>query len=256
MSENQNKESEQNKIDPILVYLDETGDHSLEKIDKDFPIFVLTTFLVRQSVYVNEIIPKVYQLKIDNFGHEGVILHSRDIRKAQTPFEFLMNVNKREPFLNSISELMGNLNFKLIVSVIKKEILVKQYAKPFTPYELALKFNVERIIALLNQIKQTKVRLVAESRGKNEDDALRLSLYEMIREGTERISKEEFRKIEFILTFLPKSNNIVGTQIADLCGYPIGRHILNPEKENKPFEVIKSKMLGKVNGWECFKVFP
>ena len=36
MPEHQNKESEQNKIDPILVYLDETGDHSLEKIDKDF----------------------------------------------------------------------------------------------------------------------------------------------------------------------------------------------------------------------------
>jgi hypothetical protein len=29
----ENIESEQNKIDPILVYFDETGDHSLEKID-------------------------------------------------------------------------------------------------------------------------------------------------------------------------------------------------------------------------------
>ncbi len=242
--------------DPILVYLDETGDHSLEKIDKDFPIFVLTTVLVRQSVYCNEIIPKVYQLKIDNFGHEGIILHSRDIRKAQPPFEFLLNPNKREPFLNSISNLIGNLNFRLVVSVIKKEKLVKLYSKPFNPYELALKFNLERIVAILNQAKQAKVRLVAESRGKNEDDALKLSLYEMIREGTERISKEELSHFEFILTFLPKSNNIVGTQIADLCGYPIGRHILNPEKENKPFEVIRPKILGKINGWEFFKVFP
>ena len=166
MPEHQNIETEQNRFDPVLVYLDETGDHSLDKIDKDFPIFVLTTLLVRQSVYINEIIPKVYQLKIDNFGHEGVILHSRDIRKAQTPFEFLMNVNKREPFLNSISELMGNLNFKLIVSVIKKEKLIKLYTKPFNPYELALKFNLERIIALLSQLNQTKVRLVAESRGR------------------------------------------------------------------------------------------
>lgn len=31
MTENPTYESEQNIIDPILVFLDETGDHSLEK---------------------------------------------------------------------------------------------------------------------------------------------------------------------------------------------------------------------------------
>jgi hypothetical protein len=241
---------------PLLIYLDETGDHSLEKIDKDFPLFVLTTFLVRQSVYTNEIIPTVYKIKIENFGHEGIILHSRDIRKAQPPFEFLQNTKKRGPFLEAISQLIGNLNFKLIVSVIKKERLVEVYSKPYNPYELALKFNMERIVILLKKINQTKVRLVAESRGENEDNSLRLAFYKILRDGTERISKEEFMKIDFILTFLPKSYNIIGTQIADLCGYPIGRHILNPEKENKPFEVIKPKILGEVDGWDCFKVFP
>lgn len=169
------EEIKQNIEDPVLIYLDETGDHSLDKIDKDFPIFVLTTFLVRQSIYINEIIPKVYKLKIDNFGHEGIILHSRDIRKAKPPFEFLLNEKKRLPFLNAISDLMGTLNFKLIVSVIKKESLVKNYIQPYNPYELALKFNLERIIVLLTQIKQKKVRLVAESRGQNEDDTLRLA---------------------------------------------------------------------------------
>lgn len=247
---------DQNIIDPVLVYLDETGDHSLDKIDRDFPIFVLTTFITRQSVYINEIIPKIYQLKIDNFGHEGVVLHSRDIRKAQPPFEFLMNKSRREPFIESISTLLGSLNFKLIVSVIKKEILVKQYLKPYNPYDLALKFNMERIAVLLKQLNQKKVRIIAESRGKNEDDALRLSFYEIIEKGTEKIKKEEFHKIEFVLTFLPKSYNIVGTQIADLCGYPIGRYVLNPLKENKSFEVIKSKILRKINGWDCFKIFP
>jgi len=242
--------------DPILIYLDETGDHSLEKIDQDFPLFVLTTFLVRQSVYINEIVPYVYKLKIENFGHEGTILHSRDIRKARPPFDFLQNKIRRESFLESTSQLIGNLNYKLIVSVIKKTRLIQVYSKPYNPYELALKFNMERIVILLKKINQTRVRLIAESRGENEDNSLRLAFYKILREGTERIGKEEFRKIELILTFLPKSFNIIGTQIADLCGYPIGRYILNPDKENKPYKVIEQKILGKIDGWDCFKVFP
>ncbi len=240
----------------ILIFLDETGDHSLENIDKDFPVFILTTVLVRQSVYINEIIPMVYALKINNFGHEGIILHSRDIRKAQPPFEFLLNKNKREPFLESISNLIGKLNFKLIVSVIKKEKLVKTYIKPYNPYELALKFNLERIVVILKQFSQVKAHLIAESRGKNEDNMLRLSFYEIIKNGTEKISKDEFAKYELILTFIPKSHNIIGTQIADLCGYPIGRFILNPGKVNKSFEIIKPKILGNINGWDCLKIFP
>lgn len=44
--------------DPVLIYLDETGDHSLTSIDKDFPIFTLTTILIRQSKYINDIVPR------------------------------------------------------------------------------------------------------------------------------------------------------------------------------------------------------
>ncbi len=250
------EDTKKNLDDPILIYLDETGDHSLEKIDKDFPIFVLTTFLVRQSIYINQVVPKVYKLKIKYVGHEGIILHSRDIRKAKPPFEFLLNENKRTEFLSAISELMASLNFKIIVSVIKKERLVKTYVKPYNPYELALKFNLERIVVLLDQIKQKKVRLIAESRGQNEDDTLRLACYDIITGGTERISKAKFAEFDIILSFLPKANNIIGTQFADLCGYPIGRQVLNPLKENKAFEVIKPKIIEKINGWQCFKVFP
>jgi hypothetical protein len=39
--------------------------------------------------YINQIVPRVNQLKFDVFGHEGVILHSRDIRKAQGDLAFL-----------------------------------------------------------------------------------------------------------------------------------------------------------------------
>ncbi len=64
---------------PYIVYLDETGDHSLEFIDKDFPVFALAMFICDTVYYNHTILPAVAQLKTDYFGHEGVILHSRDM---------------------------------------------------------------------------------------------------------------------------------------------------------------------------------
>jgi len=242
--------------DPVLIYLDETGDHSLTTIDKDFPLFTLTTILIRQSKYINDIVPRFYNFKHNAVGHEGIILHSRDIRKAQPPFDFLLNPNKRKKFLDELSSHIVASDFKILASVIKKDRLVKFYTYPYNPYDLALKFNLERILVLMKNINQEKIRIIAESRGKNEDDALRLSFYQIIDKGTERISKDVFKEFEFVLTFLPKNNNIIGTQLADLCGYPISRYILNPEKENKSYQLIKTKFITNIKNWSFFKVFP
>ncbi len=73
---------------PLIVYLDEAGDHSLESIDTSFPVFVLVLFICDVETYSEKIVPAVYRLKFDFFGYEGVILHSRDIRKAQKEFGF------------------------------------------------------------------------------------------------------------------------------------------------------------------------
>jgi hypothetical protein len=242
--------------DSILFFLDETGDHSLYKIDKYFPIFVLTAFIVNKEKYITEIIPAANKIKFDFFGHEGIIFHSRDIRKSKPPFDILQNKTRKEKFINAITDLMKNSDFKLLVSVIRKDKLITKYKTPYNPYNLALKFILERIIILLKDSDQINITIIAESRGKKEDDQLRLSFHSIINSGTERISKSVFDDFHFVLKFLPKTFNILGTQLADLSGYPIGRKVLFPEKDNFAFEVIKDKIFRKVHGWECFKVFP
>ena len=54
---------------PLIVYLDETGDHSLDKIDKTFPIFALIMLICDTEEYVSKIAPMFNRLKIDTFGH-------------------------------------------------------------------------------------------------------------------------------------------------------------------------------------------
>ena len=103
----------------IIVYMDETGDHSLELVDKDFPLFALAMFICEQEKYNHQIVPAINQLKMDYFGHEGVILHSRDIRKAQGDFGFLTNADKRNEFCERLNTIMGKSDYTLIVSVIK-----------------------------------------------------------------------------------------------------------------------------------------
>jgi hypothetical protein len=37
--------------------------------------------------------------------------------------------------------------------------------------------------------------------------------------------------------------NILGTQIADLVAYPIARHVLDPQKANPAFDIVKPKLV-------------
>ncbi len=242
---------------PVIVYLDETGDHNLKAEDKDFPVFVLILLICDINTYCREIVPTVYRLKMDQWGHEGIILHSRDIRKAQGDFSFLTTAALREPFYERINQVMGRSDYTLIASVIQKQSHREKYGvRANNPYDLSLTFALERLLPLLESRGQVKVTLVAESRGKKEDNELKLTLMNIVNSGTDYVDSGRFRKIIFDLVFKSKAMNIVGTQMADLAGYPIARHVLDPSKPNPAYAVIKSKFY-RGPGWVSgLKIFP
>lgn len=133
-----------------IVYLDETGDHSLEREDRDFPVFALVMMVCDQDAYSENLVPMVNRLKFDYFGHECVIIHSRDIRKAQNDFGFLTDRNKRQPFYERINEIMSAPGYYLIASVIRKQEHKARCGRNATnPYDLALTFALERLLPLL-----------------------------------------------------------------------------------------------------------
>ncbi|HEX8228567.1 MAG TPA: DUF3800 domain-containing protein [Chloroflexia bacterium] len=227
---------------PLIVYIDEAGDHSLERGDEGFPVFVLVLMICDISTYTQDIVPAVYQLKIDYFGHEGVILHSRDIRKAQGPFTFLNDRDVKQSFYERINQIMREAEYKLIASVIRKQHHKERYGRnAANPYDLSLEFALERLMPLLEEVGQTEVQLVAESRGRREDAELELIFLRTVNNGTDYVSADRFRRIQFKLHFLPKAMNIVGTQIADLAAYPIGRYCIDKSKPNPAYEIVKEK---------------
>jgi hypothetical protein len=238
-----------------IAFVDECGDHSMEKIDRDFPIFVLATVVIERTCYIEKIVPAITKLKLSYWDHEGVNLHSRDIRKSEGPFAFLRDLDKREKFMATLTSLMKSLPYTLFLTGIRKDLHRKQYGQnAANPYTLALTFTLERIISFLEGNGETTLPVLAEARGKNEDQSLEAEFYKIRANGTDYIAANRFERLGRLL-FANKRNNIAGVQLADLCAYPSARHILDPSKLNEPFKIVKPHiyMNNGVSGW---KVFP
>jgi len=239
----------------FIAFLDECGDHSMEKIDRDFPLFVLAVVIVERRAYIEKIVPRLNRFKLNYWDHEGINLHSRDIRKAEGPFCLLQNRARRDRFLTELTTLMEELPYTLFVVGIHKQRYREHYGvHPRNPYKLALIFAFERIYHFLKQREEKHLPVIAEARGKNEDRDLSVAFYKLLAEGSDFIEHERFNSLYCPLSFENKKKNICGLQLADLCAYPSARHILRPDQPNRAFETIEKHIYdgGSVRGWKIF----
>jgi len=72
-----------------VIFADESGDHSLEQVDKIYPIFALCLCTVRKWHYNERILPQIQNLKFDWFGHDAIILHERVHPKERPAVQYL-----------------------------------------------------------------------------------------------------------------------------------------------------------------------
>ncbi|HEY3271611.1 MAG TPA: DUF3800 domain-containing protein [Geothrix sp.] len=69
----------------FLVFVDESGDHSLESVNPEFPIFVLAFCIVSKEDYVSKAVPSLQRLKLEHFGHDQVVLHEGRSASGKAP---------------------------------------------------------------------------------------------------------------------------------------------------------------------------
>lgn len=239
-----------------IVFVDESGDHGLQRINPEYPVFVLAFCIFHKESYTRAVVPAVQGLKFDFWGHDAIVLHSHEIRKAKGDFSILLNADTRTRFIDRVNDLIETSDFTLIAAVIDKERLVRRYAYPDDPYEIALAFCMERLQRFLRDRGQSnrKTHLLVECRGKTEDDKLELE-FRRICDGGNRVG--EMRNLD--IRFVDKKHNSPGLQVADLAAYPVGRHIIKPDQPNRAYEIIEGKLRrgpeGQVRGYGL-KVFP
>lgn len=237
-----------------FLFMDESGDHGLDHIDNDYPIFTLCGIIFKHEDYV-ETKEKIIAIK-NKYWNPGqtVILHSRDIRKWQKEFQILMNPEIRQPFLEDISNLIEQEKFVVIASCVDKKEYIKRYGKlTRNIYTIAISNIIERAVFWLDEQPETNKRLlcIIESRGKREDAELN-NAFSLLRDrGTNYVNSVRIKEYGFTLNFRKKAQDIEGLQIADLIAYPITTQLIDPSRANPAYEIIKEKYYqrkGKVFG--------
>lgn len=238
-----------------LVFVDESGDHSLESVNPDYPLFVLAFCILPTTAYVEQITPAVRRLKCQLFGHDLVVLHEHDIRKKTGPFARL-GKDARDALLEGLTDIIRTSPITLVAVVIDKVKHKARYQRPEHPYHLALKYGLERVHHFLRIQDQADRRttIVCEARGLKEDKEMELA-FRRVCDGDNRGS----RPYAFDIIIADKRANSEGLQLADLVARPIGLHVLRPQQPNRAWEVLAGKLFtgayGAVHG-NGLKVFP
>lgn len=233
-----------------VVFIDESGSPVLDPLDPDYPIFVLAFCVIDKAHYVEVIQPAFKRLKFKYFGHDMIALHSHAIRKPRGDYAFLHDQALRIAFMGELNQIMETADVTLIVHVIDKFALKRRYVRPYSPYDIALRMNMEQLNLFLRERGQAGklCHLIAESRGKKEDNQLELEFRRVVdpARGWGLAEKFAMHETPMELRFVEKKINSAGLQIADLVAHPIGRNMLKPEQENRAFEIIKKKIFRKV----------
>ena len=221
-----------------IVYVDESGDHSLESIDAEYPVFVLAFCVFHKRHYSEKIIPAVEKLKFNYFGHDSVVLHENEIRKQKGPFVFLSQLAVREEFMARLGSIMDESNFILITCVVDKARLSKSEGAGSNPYHVALGFCLDALRSFLAEKAQDhlKTHVIVECRGRKEDAELELE-FRRICDGNNATNKN----LPFDVVFADKKTNLTGLQVADLVARPIGLNYIRPSQPNQAFEILRRK---------------
>ena len=222
-----------------IVYVDESGDHSLINIDANYPVFVLAFCVFHKRYYSQTVVPALEQFKFKHFGHDIVVLHEQEIRKEKGAFNIFRSAAQRETFLGELTGLIEDSNFVLIACVIDKQALHAQSGDGAdNPYHYALRYGLESLHGFLaekGQADQT-THVDVECRGKKEDRDLELE-FRRICDGNNALGRE----LPFAVKFASKQVNSAGLQLSDLVARPIGVHVLRPQQTNRAFEVLRRK---------------
>lgn len=230
-----------------VLFLDESGDHSLTKIDPQYPMFVLGGIIVEQEYAFGEMTDRVKEFKQELFGRDDIILHTADIARNKNGFERMQESAFRQLFYNRLNNLMRSLDYKVVACAIKKDMHFQEYGLGVVdPYMYSLEVLVEQFCHEIGHRYHGGV-VVAEKRDPTLDHQLDLAWLNLKISGSTFLQASQ---IEYRITNVvsrPKSSNIAGLQLADLVATPIGRFVMGkPTMED--FTIIESKFRRRSDG--------
>jgi hypothetical protein len=217
------------------LFLDEihTGGH--------FDHFSLVGFAISDEDYKNRLIPRMNQLKQDMFGDTSVIIHEQEINtaKAGTPFRiFDRNDSKRKQFWERVIVIINELKIPIFAVCIHKAEYSRLYNEGRPMYEVALQLILENYIHFLQQQNGTG-DIQCESTNAGQDLKLQHHFYHLMANGTLFYERKVFQSRIRTINFPPKSDNVIGLQLADLLPNSLNRDLTTSrEYEQRTYGLI------------------
>jgi hypothetical protein len=230
------------------LFLDESGNHSLNAYESAYPVFVLGGVLVNDDDLAG-IERAVRAFKIESFGHDALVLHSADIARNRRGFETLADPCVRQRFLGDLTSLVASLEFTVIACAIQKTRLVERYGElAIDPYALSLGIVVERFCFALGP--RAKGRLVVECRNPRLDRELRTA-WDLLRiNGTRYVGPSTIARRITSLAFHRKTERLAGLELADLVVSPLGRMVADMPSRPDTDVVLGKLRTGPDGRWE------
>ena len=223
-----------------IMYLDESGDHSLDIIDPQYPVFVLGGVIMDAEYANRHLEAEVNDFKMGMFGRTDIILHTSDLARNRNGFERMKEEAFRNRFYEQLNLLMAKLEYKVVACVVRKDEHAIRYGiGAIDPYMLALNVLVERFCFEVGNIEEGGM-IVAEKRNPTLDHELELAWLGLKIRGTHYLPAKDVEKRIRDLRVQDKKKNMAGLQLADLVVSPIGRHVLG-KVEKEDFRIIKEK---------------
>jgi hypothetical protein len=249
------------------LFIDEVGNDDTKSESERY--LSLTSITAKMHIHDNTIQPEIEKLKNELFGHNPpqypVVLHRREILRKEKPFDCLQDAKINAEWETRILGLIESFPYIAHTVLIDKHEHAKRYGRwQFNPYHYCMLTLVERYVLWLNRHKLTG-DVLAESRDKQQDKALKQAFGYIYEKGTDKIPPATVQRCltSREIKLQPKEANICGLQLVDMLanpGHQLLKCRLRGEQMKGPFAIRVTDLLtkhryardpktGKIEGW-------
>jgi len=207
------------------LYIDEVGNLDLgSSRDPNHRYLSLTGVILEIEHDSRVVTPAIEELKRTYFESSStapIILHRKELMNKNYPFESLRDPITERYFNKSLLGLLQNLDYAVITVIIDKLEHNRRYHRwHFDPYHYCLTAIVERYTLWLQKM-QAEGDVIAESRGKQDDQRLKDSFERIYVNGSDFVESDIFMShlTSRQLKVKTKRTNIAGLQLADLIAH-------------------------------------
>jgi hypothetical protein len=223
-----------------VMYLDESGNHSLSTVEPNFPVFVLGGVILERN-YVFEVVePRLSALKLSFFGRDDFALHTAEIVRPKGQFSVLKDDALKLEFVSALTELMRELEYTVVAcAVLKMPFRRAGHLEAEDLYLHSLEFVVEQFCAEVGEGADAGL-VYAERRRPDLDRELETSWDSMRRLGNRGLPSTDLSRRILELVLKDKRTRTVGLELADLVVSPIGRAMAGYDRR-EDWDVVESK---------------